>query len=241
MRLLTAAVFLFVAAPTLAQGRLAFDSERHDFGPFDEGLTVTTYLAFTNTGDAPVTLSEVRASCGCTTPQYPTAPIAPGGRGEIVVAYNSTGRPGPFEKHVTVVAEGAEPRVTTLTIVGSVVPAFTNGGVALGSAVFEHDAFAVEGAAGRVQHAFRFQNQGTAPFRITSVTTTAGVAAETVFPDRPIFASDIAGIVVTVENPASIARPDGTFEVGITLETTDAAQPTKTLRLTGSLARVGGG
>ena len=239
-RLTLAALALLFAAPAFAQGRLAFDSERHDFGAFDEGLTVTTYLAFTNTGDAPVTLTEVRPSCGCTTPAYPTGAIAPGDRGEIVVAFNSEGRPGPFEKHVTVVAQGAEPRVTTLTIVGDVVPAFTRGGAAQGSVMFEHDAFAAEGVAGPVQHAFRFQNQGEAPFRIRSVTTTAGAAAEVVFPDRPVFARDVAGIVVSVEDPAAIARPDGTFDVGITLETTDAAQPTKTLRITGTLATVGG-
>ena len=239
MRLLTT-VFLLVTAPAFAQGRLSFVSERHDFGQFEEGLTVTTYLAFTNEGDVPVTLTEVRPSCGCTTPSYPTGAIAPGGTGEIVVAYNSEGRPGPFEKHVTVVADGAEPRVTTLTIVGDVVPAFTVGGAAQGAVVFEHDAFQVEGADGPVHHAFRFQNQGETPFRIRSATTSAGERASVVFPDRPVFARDVAGIVVMIEDPAAVARPDGTFDVEITQETTDAAQPTKTLRITGTLATVGG-
>lgn len=239
MRLFTALAIVLVTAPAFAQGRLAFVSERHDFGQFAEGLTVTTFLAFTNTGDAPVTLTEVRPSCGCTTPSYPTGAIAPGASGEIVVAFDSEGRPGLFEKHVTVVASGAEPRTTTLTIVGDVVPAFTQGGVVQGSAVFEHDTFAADSTSGPVHHAFRFQNQGAAPFRISSVTTTAGAAAEVVFPDRPVFARDVAGIVVMVESPAAIARPDGTFEVEITMETTDAAQPTKTLHLRGTLAAGG--
>ena len=239
MRLLAACALVLMAAPAFAQGRVAFVAEHHDFDRFDEGDVVTTTFTFTNTGDAPVTLTEVRPSCGCTTPSYPTGAIAPGASGEIVVAYQSEGRPGPFEKHVTVVARGAEPEVTTLTIVGDVVPGFTRGGAAQGSVVFEHDAFVVEGAAGAVQHAFRFQNQGDAPFRIRAVRTSAGAAADIVFPDRPIFARDVAGIVVTVEDPTLIARPDGTFDVAITLETTDAAQPLKSLRLRGTLAPTG--
>ena len=237
-RLTLAALALLFAAPAFAQGRLAFDSERHDFGAFDEGLTVTTYLAFTNTGDAPVTLTEVRPSCGCTTPEYPTGAIAPGATAEIVVAYASEGRPGPFEKHVTVDTDGGE--TTTLTIVGDVIPGFTRGGAAQGSMVFERDVFIVDAEAGEaVQQAFRFQNQGEAPVRITSVRTSAGDAVQVVFPDRPVFSRDVAGILVTVENPAAIARADGSFDIAITMETTDTVQPVKSLRLRG-VAQAGG-
>ena len=235
MRLLTLLAVLVAAAPAFAQGRAAFATSRHDFARFDEGAVVTTTFAFTNTGDAPVTLTDVRPSCGCTTPEYPTGAIAPGATAEIVVAYASEGRPGPFEKVVTLVTD--EPATTTLTITGDVVPGFTRGGARQGGLVFEHDTYVAEAAEGAVQHAFRFQNQGAAPFRITAVRTTAGAAAEVVWPDRPIFSRDTAGIVITVEDPAAIARPDGTFDVAITMETTDAEQPLKSLRLRGTLAR----
>lgn len=234
MRLL-AALLLLAAAPVLAQGRATFAAERHDFARLDEGPVATTTFAFTNTGDQPVRLVDVRASCGCTTPEYPTGAVAPGATAEIVVAYHSEGRPGPFEKHVTVVTDAGD--TTTLTIVGDVVPTFTRGGAAQGSLVFSHDTFVDERptamAGEAVQHAFQFQNQGDRPVRITSATTSAGAAVQVVFPDRPVFSRDVAGLLVMIDDPAAIAGPDGAFDVAITLETTDAVQPTKSLRLRG--------
>ncbi len=232
MRLLPALILLLVAAPAFAQGRATFATDRHDFARIDEGPVATTTFAFTNTGDRPVRLLEVLPSCGCTTPEYPGEAIAPGASANIVVAYHSDGRPGPFEKHVTVQTD--EPATTTLTIVGDVIPGFTRGGAAQGALTFEADVFVQENSQGTVQQAYRFQNQGEAPVRITAAHAPPGV--EVVFPDRPVFSRDVAGILVSIEAPAAIARPDGTFDVAITLETTDAAQPVKSLRLRGTLA-----
>ena len=235
MRLPILLAALLVAAPAFAQGRAAFATDRHDFARIDEGPVATTAFAFTNTGDRPVRLVDVRPSCGCTTPEYPTGALAPGATGEIVVAYHSEGRPGPFEKHVTVVTDAGD--TTTLTIVGDVVPVFTRGGAAQGSLVFSHDTFVDERAAAAageaVQHAFQFQNQGDRPVRITAARTSAGDAVEVIFPDRPVFARDVAGILVMIDRPAAIAGPDGAFDVAITVETTDAVQPVKSLRLRG--------
>ena len=234
MRFLAALVLLAVAAPASAQGRLAFASETHAFAAVDEGAVATTAFAFTNTGDAPVRLVDVRVSCGCTTPAYPTGAVAPGASAEIVVAYSSEGRPGPFEKHVTVVTDAGE--TTTLTITGDVVAGFVRTGSAQGALVFEHGAFAVEGAEGPLQHAFRFQNTGDAPLRIRAVRTTAGESAQVVFPDRPVFSGDVAAVVVMLDDARAVARPDGTFDVGVVLETSDAVQPVKSLRLHGTVA-----
>lgn len=236
MRLLAAFLLCLASVPAQGQGRLAFDAEAHAFETLDEGEVGTTTFAFTNTGNAPVTLTQVQPSCGCTTPQYPTGAIAPGARGEIEVAYHSEGRPGPFEKHVTVVADGAVPRVTTLTITGDVTPGFTRTGDRQGALVFEHSAFPVADAPAEVQHAFRFQNTGTAPLRIESVETTAGQAVEVVYPDRPVFSQDVAVVMVMIDDMAAIARPNGTFDVGVTLHTTDTDQPVKSLRLHGTVA-----
>lgn len=239
MRFLAAALVLLASVTAHAQGRLAFASEAHAFETLDEGEVGTTTFAFTNTGDAPLRLTQVTPSCGCTTPQYPTGAIAPGATGEIEVAYHSEGRPGPFEKHVTVVADGAEPRVVTLTITGDVTPGFARLGDRQGALVFEHGVFAAEDAPAAVQHAFRFQNTGTLPLRIESVETTAGQAVQVVYPDRPVFSQDVAVVMVMIDDMAAIARPDGRFDVGITLHTTDADQPVKSLRLHGTVASAG--
>jgi len=63
----------------------------------DNGLRI---FEFTNTGDAPLIISDVKSSCGCTVPSKPTEPILPGKTGKIEVKYNMN--PGPIRKTITV-------------------------------------------------------------------------------------------------------------------------------------------
>lgn len=223
-------------------GRLAFDAEAHSFGSFREGEPSTHTFTFTNTGSEPVTLAEVRASCGCTTPHYTAEAVAPGATGEIVVEYSSVGRPGPFEKTITVAADGADPRVTTLRITGTVVADFAETGVRQGTLVFDADLWDVAAVppGASVQHAFQFQNTGTAPLRIRAVRTTPE-GVDVTFPDRPIFANDVAAIVVSVDDVSAIARPNGRFQVALSIETTDPEQPTKSLLVRGRIDGTVGG
>lgn len=63
----------------------------------DNGLRV---FEFTNTGDAPLIITDVKSSCGCTVPSKPTEPIQPGKTGKIEVKYNMN--TGPIRKTITV-------------------------------------------------------------------------------------------------------------------------------------------
>ncbi|MES2386954.1 MAG: DUF1573 domain-containing protein [Bacteroidota bacterium] len=99
---LTLSAALFFSAACMAQGVLKFDNESHDFGEVNEGDQAQYEYKFTNTGDKPVILSNVQASCGCTTPSWTKDPVLPGKTGVITASYNSSGRPGPFTKTVTV-------------------------------------------------------------------------------------------------------------------------------------------
>ena len=78
---------------------------------------------FTNTGNKPLIIIEAVASCGCTSPEYPKRPIAPGKSGVITVYYNPIGRPGGFKKDVKVRTNAGSGRTKTLTIIGSAIPA----------------------------------------------------------------------------------------------------------------------
>jgi hypothetical protein len=98
-----------------------FDKEFHDFGDIEEGKTVNTTFEFTNTGDVPLVITNASGSCGCTVPDYPRTPIAPGDKGEIKVSFNSTGRPGKNDKSVTIEAN-TMPRTTVLKITSTVLP-----------------------------------------------------------------------------------------------------------------------
>ncbi len=105
----------------LAQGSLTFAKEAHDFGNVEEGTQATYEFEFTNTGKAPVVISNVSASCGCTTPFWTKDPVLPGKKGKVTASYNSSGRPGIFNKSITVTSN-AEPVTQVLTIKGNVVP-----------------------------------------------------------------------------------------------------------------------
>jgi len=97
-----------------------FEKEVYDFGLVNEGEKVTYDFKFKNTGNSPLIISSATASCGCTVPDYPKQPIAPGEEGVISVVFNSEGRPGVQNKIVTVTANTI-PSLTELSILGSVL------------------------------------------------------------------------------------------------------------------------
>ena len=71
---------------------MTFEKAEHDFGNIEQGTPQETVFAFTNTGNAPLIITNATSSCGCTIPDYPkNTPIAPGESGEIVVNYNGSG------------------------------------------------------------------------------------------------------------------------------------------------------
>ncbi len=94
-----AIVFAFVAS-VQAQGVLKFNKEVHDFAKISEGPIATYNFEVTNTGTAPVVISNAMASCGCTTPDWSKDPIMPGGKSVIKVGYNTSGRQGAFTKTI---------------------------------------------------------------------------------------------------------------------------------------------
>ena len=113
-------ITLFGAAAAQAQGVLTFEKELHDFGSIPEGTMATHEFRFKNTGNQPIIIANVQASCGCTTPDWTKTPILPGKSGIVKAVYSSAGRPGIFNKTVTVASNAATPS-TVLTIKGNVL------------------------------------------------------------------------------------------------------------------------
>lgn len=101
---------------------ISFNEREWDFGVINEGDVVEHTFKFTNTGSEPLILESCKGSCGCTVPECPKAPIAPGGSGEIKVVFNSQGKKNAQSKKVTVTAN-TQPLQTTLTIKAQVTPA----------------------------------------------------------------------------------------------------------------------
>ncbi|GGG52656.1 hypothetical protein GCM10011414_22770 [Croceivirga lutea] len=123
------ALVLFIGLFTLAVSaqekvaKIEFKSETIDYGEIEKGSNGVRVFEFTNTGEAPLVISNVKSSCGCTIPKKPEAPIAPGETGEIEVKYD-TKRVGPIRKTVTVTSNADTP-TKILKIKGTVMAAET--------------------------------------------------------------------------------------------------------------------
>lgn len=85
-----------------------------NFGKILQGRPVTHIFEIENLGTEPLRLENVQASCGCTTPEWSFDPIAPGTAGTIKVGYNAAAE-GPFEKTVTVIYNGKQTKVLTIS------------------------------------------------------------------------------------------------------------------------------
>ena len=110
-----------VAADSTAKAKIVFESLTHDFSTINAGGDGNCVFQFKNEGTAPLILSNVQASCGCTTPSWTRDPVMPGVSGEIKVHYD-TNRIGTFSKTITVTSN-AENSPVMLRISGEVKPA----------------------------------------------------------------------------------------------------------------------
>lgn len=89
--------------PTKGMPEITFDKDFHDFGQISEGEKVTYSFKFKNTGKGNLIIQTASGSCGCTVPEFPKEPLAPGETGFLKVQFNSEARVGIQEKQVTVV------------------------------------------------------------------------------------------------------------------------------------------
>ena len=99
--------------------KIEFESETIDYGTIEKGSDGVRVFKFKNTGDAPLIVSDVKSSCGCTVPKKPTEPILPGENGEIEVKYD-TNRVNPIRKTITVTSN-AVTQTVALKIKGTVI------------------------------------------------------------------------------------------------------------------------
>ena len=117
-------VFMLFATTTYSQviEELKFTETNHDYGVIKEVDGPAEYqFNFTNVTQTPITITNVRASCGCTTPGWTREPVLPGENGFIKAVYNPRNRPGPFHKTLTVTTNGKESTII-LRIQGKVEP-----------------------------------------------------------------------------------------------------------------------
>lgn len=110
LMLLFVGVLGFAVQAQEKTAKIEFKQQVIDYGEISKGSDGVRVFEFTNTGDVPLVISNVRSSCGCTIPKKPKDPIAPGATGEIEVKYD-TNRVGPIRKTITVESNANTPTV----------------------------------------------------------------------------------------------------------------------------------
>lgn len=118
----TSLSLMAVAKEPESYAEASFTRTTADLGFINEAKGIARCeFEFTNTGNAPLIIIEAKASCGCTNPDYPRQPIAPGKKGKIKVKFNPAGGSGGFRKTIIVKTNGREKR-TSLYLEGSIIP-----------------------------------------------------------------------------------------------------------------------
>jgi hypothetical protein len=100
---------------------ITFKEKSIDFGDLTQGDKVSHTFQLTNTGTAPLIISNVAATCGCTVPSWPKEPIAPGKTAEIQVSFNSTGKMGKQNSVVRIYSNASEP-IEKVSLISNVIP-----------------------------------------------------------------------------------------------------------------------
>ena len=107
---------------TVNVAKLSFDALTYDFGTVREGAVIEHRFRFTNTGNVPLLISNARSTCGCTVPDWPREPIAPGAQGEIPVRFDTKNKTAGQRKPIMITAN-TYPAITEVMLVGRVEPA----------------------------------------------------------------------------------------------------------------------
>ena len=107
------------AVINLGDAVIEFDQVEYDFGTVDEGDIVDGVFEVFNKGKVDLIITEVKPSCGCTTPDWTKEPIKPGESGEIKFSFNSNGRVGKQNKSITVKSNADKP-IEVIRIKGTV-------------------------------------------------------------------------------------------------------------------------
>jgi hypothetical protein len=109
-----------VESPDTGTVKIFFMEYEHHFGKVSEGEKVGYLFSFENRGTANLVIASATTTCGCTVPKYDTKPILPGGKGNLEVVFDTSGRNGMQTKTITVRSNASTP-VVLLKITAEVV------------------------------------------------------------------------------------------------------------------------
>jgi len=122
LSIFTFAVIISASAQEAAKGAvIEFEEKSKDFGDITQGDKVSHTFTLTNAGSAPLIISNVAATCGCTVPKWPKEPIAPGKTAQVQVSFNSAGKMGKQNSVVRIYSNASEP-IEKISLISNVLP-----------------------------------------------------------------------------------------------------------------------
>lgn len=253
---LLAMLAFVVSAQAPADHKLKFEKNTHDFGEVKQGEPTQFTFKFTNTGDAAVKLTNVKASCGCTTPTWPREPIAAGATGEIAVKYDSK-RIGGFNKSIRVQYENRTDPIT-LFIKGNVKPTTPvtpvvkapvvpvkpaiNYSVPRGALSFEKMIENIRQITSEEDKELniRFRNTSKNVVKLIAEKIEADEEVKVVLEHKVLEPGQESSVMVILNGKTmkSLNRPDGYFSKRIVLYTDEAEGARKQLSINGNYKRI---
>lgn len=223
---------LFPVCANAQTGKATFKKTTHDFGEVAEGSTPVYTFEFTNTGNKPVKLLKVNPSCGCTTPEFSQAAVAPGKKGYIKVAYDTNGRVGIIDKSIAVLTDG-NPEWISLYIKGMVIAQRLKGAevTRIGNLLFNKGTLKFSNVAlgSSSSQSLEFQNTGSLAIKIINVEAPTDMDIK--YPKFAIQPQEIMQITVNFKPDGK--RQTGAFKTSIRFHTDDPQLPSKKLNVSG--------
>jgi hypothetical protein len=92
---------------TINDAVIGFFKADQDFGSIPYKKEASYSFQFSNPGETPLLILDVKTSCGCTVPEWTKKPVKPGGAGEIKIKYDAD-FPGVFHKTIKVYYNGKD-------------------------------------------------------------------------------------------------------------------------------------
>lgn len=203
--LLSAALAGAVHGPSIS-----FDKEVHDYGKVIYGETVTEEFILTNTGDQPLTIGKLHASCGCTKAIKGSSEVPPNGKTKIVAAFDTTGmKAGRKQKFVTVFSNDPERPEVKLTLFADVIREVSVEEQTLATTVPKH--------ADHVAFPMTITNSSDKPVTVNEVKTPPEAAPAELQPGRIVVAPHSSvpfSVVVKLREEPGRAFWNGRFSLG---------------------------
>lgn len=227
-------LFTTLTFAQLMQPKLILQQSSFDFGDIKQGEKVSHTFVLSNGGGDLLTITDVKASCGCTAANPEDRELAPGQSTNLVVTFNSAGRMGKQSKTVRIYSNDPENPEMLLSISGNVVsPTASTGAPTIYFAETQHD-FGKVNEGDKVNYTFSFANKGSSVLTVKDIRTSCGCTAALLSQDNLA-----PGQEGTLKVELDTKNRSGKMSRTVTISSNDPKDPTKVLTIYADIIKKG--